>query len=317
MYNKNDRAANAFPEVDSKNRCSAILRDVFLVVFMALILIFPIPSFCQNTTDSATSSSTKPLWTLGLFNGVARLPLYRGSATYRIYALPLPYLIYRGKIIQSDREGLRGIFFRSESLETSISIFGNPPVNENDTAREGMGDLDPILEIGPALKWFFLGRAPRQYLYLSPAFRWVTSVGLPDNLKFSYQGWRFLINLVYQNDAIWGNEQWGSGFKVGIDFADRRYNGYFYDVSEEYALPGRPAFDADSGYGGFMVSGNLIYRINHHFSIAVYGRWDALAGAIYQDSPLVEENNNFTAAAALIWTIATSRKQVDARYQEQ
>jgi outer membrane scaffolding protein for murein synthesis (MipA/OmpV family) len=102
---------------------------------------------------------------------------------------------------------------------------------------------------------------------------------------------------------------------VGIDFSDRRYNGYFYDVPEEDARPGRPAFDAKSGYGGLIVSGNLIYRINHQFSVAVYGRWDALDGAIYEDSPLVEENNNFTTGAALIWTIATSKKKVDARYQ--
>jgi outer membrane scaffolding protein for murein synthesis (MipA/OmpV family) len=313
---KNKRAAKNFTDSNNKNGCLAILRCILLVVFMALVLNFSGPSFCQEASESILPSPTKPLWELGLFNGVARLPLYRGSATYRTYALPLPYLIYRGDIFQSDREGIRGIFFRSEFLESSLSVFGNPPVNDNDNAREGMGDLDPILEIGPALKWYFLGHVPRRYLYLSPAFRWVTSVGLPDNLKFSYQGWRFLINLIYQNDAIWGNDRWGWGFNVGIDFADHRYNGYFYDVPEKDALPGRPAFDADGGYGGLMVSGNLIYRMNHQLSVAVYGRWDALAGAIYRDSPLVEENNNFTTAAALIWTIATSKKKVDARYQE-
>jgi hypothetical protein len=179
-----------------------------------------------------------------------------------------------------------------------------------------MGDLDPILEIGPALKWYFLGRTPGEYLYLSPALRWVTSIGLPDNLKLRYQGWRFLVSLVYQDDAIWDNDRWGLGLKMEIDFADRRYNGYFYDVSEADVLPGRPAFEADGGYGGLLVSGSLIYRINHRFSVAVYGRWDGLAGAVYQDSPLVEQNNNFTGAAALIWTLATSKKQVDAKYQE-
>lgn len=293
------------------------LRCALLVTFFTIIVLFPAHSPCQEIDNAGSAPSpTKPLWELGLFNGVARLPLYRGSATYRTYALPLPYLIYRGEFFQSDREGVRGIFYRSEALETSLSIFGNPPVDESGTAREGMGDLDPIVEIGPALKWYFLGRAPRQYLYLSPAFRWVSSVGLPDDLTFHYQGWRFLVSMVYQNDAIWGNDRWGFGCKAEISFANNRYNGYFYNVSEADVLPGRPAFESNSGYGGLMISGNVVYRINRRFTVAVYGRWDGLAGATYQESPLVERKNNFTAAAALIWTIARSKKQVDAKYQE-
>jgi len=291
-------------------------RHRFMLFFSVVIVMSIVFSGRSRGQESVQTAATKPLWELGLFNGVAHLPLYRGSATYRTYALPLPYLIYRGDVFQSDRDGVRGIFYRSDYLETSLSVFGNPPAREDNSARDGMGDLDAIVEIGPALKWFFLGHAPHQYLYLSPAFRGVASVGIPDNIDFKYQGWRFLINLIYQNDAVLGNRHWGMGLNLGIDFADRRYNGYFYDVSHRESAPGRPAYRADGGYGGMMLSGNLIYRINHRFSVAVYGRWDGLAGAVYQNSPLVDETNNITTAAALIWTLAVSRQRVDARYQE-
>jgi len=313
---KDTQRVKTVRDPDNGNRYPAALWWSLLVIIIGMVAIGPNPAYSEEITDPETQSSTKPLWELGLFGGITRLPLYLGSSTHRTYALPLPYLIYRGKLFQSDREGVRGIFSRSEYLETTLSFFGNPPASEDGTAREGMGDLDPIIEAGPALKWYFLGRRPNQYLYLQPALRWVTSVGLPDNVKFRYRGWRFLVNLIYQNDAVWGNDQWGMGWNLGINSANHQYNGYFYDVAEEDVLPGRPAFEAEGGYGGMMLSGNVIYRLNRSVSFAAYGRWDGLAGAIYRDSPLVEQDNNFTVAAALIWTVATSKKQVDARYQE-
>jgi len=293
-----------------------ISHDPFRIFITVLIVILTRPSFADETGTPDVPSRTKPLWELRLFNSVVRLPLYRGSGEYKVYFLPIPYLIYRGQNFQSDREGIRGVFYRSEFLETTLSFYGNPPVDDEDTAREGMGDLDPIIEAGPALKWFFLGRHPRKYLYLRPALRWTASVGLPDNFKFRHRGWRFLVNLIYQYDAPWDNDRWKFGLNLGVDFADRRYNGYFYDVPEEDTLPDRPIFKTDGGYGGLMFAGNLTYHINKRFSIVVYGRWDALAGAVYQDSPLVEEKNNFIGAIALIWNVTASKRQVDSRYQE-
>jgi len=290
--------------------------STFRSLLIVLIMVFAKPSFADEPSGSDVSSRTKPLWELRLFNSIVRLPLYRGAGKYKVYFLPLPYLIYRGQHFQSDRGGIRGVFFRSEFLETTLSFFGNPPVDDEDTAREGMGDLDPIIEAGPALKWFFLGRHPRKYLYLRSALRWTASVGLPDNLKSRYQGWRFLVNLIYQYDAPWDNDRWKFGFNMGVDFADQRYNGYFYDVPEKNALPDRPAYKTNGGYGGLMFSGSLTYHINERFSTVIYGRWDSLAGAVYRDSPLVEEKNNFIGAAALIWNVTASKRQVDARYQE-
>ena len=103
---------------------------------------------------------------------------------------------------------------------------------------------------------------------------------------------------------------------MGVDFADDRYNGYFYSVPARYSFPDRPMFDASGGYGGFMLAGGVTRHINSRFSVTIYGRWDALAGAVYRDSPLVEENNNFVGAVALVWNVLASKRQVDTYYQE-
>ena len=87
------------------------------------------------------------LWEFGIFGATARIPHYRGSDEHKIYALPLPYFLYRGKIIQMERDGIRGVFFKHPNLEVDISLFGNPPVEGDNDARIGMpecADLDPI-----------------------------------------------------------------------------------------------------------------------------------------------------------------------------
>ena len=57
----------------------------------------------------AAWAQDKPLWELGLGAGVLRAPDYRGSANHTTYVAPIPYLIYRGRHVQVDREGCTAI----------------------------------------------------------------------------------------------------------------------------------------------------------------------------------------------------------------
>ena len=104
--------------------------------------------------DVVTGADTNgpPQWEVGLFGVGARLPLYRGSDESKDYFFALPYLIYRGEVVQVEREGVRGLFYRGDRIETDISMGGNPPVKKNAKARQGMPELDPLLEMGPAVR---------------------------------------------------------------------------------------------------------------------------------------------------------------------
>ncbi len=128
-----------------------------------------------------------PLWEIGLFNGVAQLPHYRGSDEYKLWALPLPYLIYRGEILRTNKDGVRGVFFKSSQFELSLSGSGNPPVDDDNEARDGMPDLDAIGEIGPALKWFLTGPMSRNPIYLKFSARGAVSAGIDHGLDLAYE----------------------------------------------------------------------------------------------------------------------------------
>src|SRR5690349_2601489 len=100
----------------------------------------------------------EPLWELGLGVAGVHFPDYRGSSHERNYALPAPYIVYRGDIVQADRGGLRGRIARSENLDLTLSAGASLPVESKDNpVRFGMPDLKPSVELGASLNWTLVG----------------------------------------------------------------------------------------------------------------------------------------------------------------
>lgn len=295
-----------------------ISRWIIVAALAVVIGCMPESASGQNAPppEHASEAEQLPLWELGIFGFYVHLPHYRGSDQYNDYAFPLPFVIYRGPWFQSTREGLKGIFTRSEKFEANVSVYGNPPVDEDNRAREGMDELDPVFEVGPALKWYFLGRHPTRSLFLRAAGRAVTAVDVPDLFDWRYVGLHGDLYLIYRDRSLWGS-LWEWGFNTGFDFTDGRYNDYFYGVPTKSARPGRNAYDADAGYAGYMVSTLLARRIPGFGKILGYLRWENVAGTVFEDSPLVMEKNNLTVGITVEWMIFKSKNKVDPRYVDE
>ena len=249
-----------------------------------------------------------PLWEVGLFGGAGRLPHYRGSDEYKTYFLPLPFFIYRGEVFRANREGVKSIFWENDRLETGLSMSGNPPVDDDNLAREGMPELGAIGEIGPMLKGYLRERRHPNPFYAVAAVRMAISAD-PDNFHTAHEGFRGDVRLVYRN-YTW-LEKWKVvfGLNAAVDFADAEGQRYFYEVEPRYATAERPAYSPDGGYSGFSLSANATKSLNSRLKLGVYYRWDNLAGSSYEDSPLVMTENNHIVGAALIWNIHRSEKK--------
>jgi MipA family protein len=242
----------------------------------------------------------KPLWEVGIFNFVATLPDYRGADESTLYAFPLPYLVYRGEHLRATREGIRGIFYQNRWIETSISVSGNPPVNKDNQARAGMPRLHAIGELGPSLKWYFLGRDPQNKLYLQISARAASSVAFDRGPRLAYQGIAGGVSAVYYDQGSLRHLGIRYHLTVGVSFGDAAYHRYFYDVAPAYATPDRPAYSAPAGYGGFSLAASMQYEITRHVALGLYSRWDNVSGAVFAHSPLVKANDTVTIGAALI-----------------
>lgn len=249
----------------------------------------------------------EPLWEAGLGVAALHFPHYRGSEQSRTYALPVPYFVYRGEFLKADREGVRGIFFRTDRVDLNLSVGASLPVRSSDThVREAMPDLEPSVELGPSLNvtlWRAANRATRLDLRL-PLRGAVTVESDP-----RYIGLQFFphLNLDLRDPAGWPG--WNLGLLAGPVFTDARYNRYFYSVPEQFARPGRPAYEAGGGFAGAQVLVALSKRFPRYW-IGAFARYDTLRGAEFEQSPLVTSKRYAAAGIGISWILGESSRRV-------
>jgi len=249
-----------------------------------------------------------PLWEFGLGVGGLVFNDYRGASSVHGYPVPVPYFIYRGNILRADRDGVHGRFLNQRYLEFDISLNATAPVFSRSSApRAGMPNLDPTLELGPSLQWH-LWRGADERLRLdvrTPVRNAITVASPPRSI-----GWVFAPNLSLDYRPIGRAAGWNVGVLGGPLYAQRRYDEYFYTVAPQYATPTRPAYEAPGGYGGAQLLVALTKRFPNYW-IGAYLRHDWLQGAVFIDSPLVQQRSYWAGGVAIVWMIRASSRMVD------
>ncbi|MEN8135778.1 MAG: MipA/OmpV family protein [Thermodesulfobacteriota bacterium] len=280
-----------------------------VVIILLLAFTFFLAGFDYGRAETADEKK-EPLWELGLYNSVMVFPHYRGSDEQMYYFLALPYFIYRGKIFRSDRDGLKGIFFESDRLESNISLSGYPPVAGDTEAREGMPGLGALFGIGPELKWYLNSRQAVNPLYLATAVHGVSSLDVDSGWAMAFEGIRYSANLVYRNNTFFRKKGSFFGINAGLYYADSALNSYVYDVEQEFVRVDRPYYKSGRGHSGHSVNSYVIYGLTDTLALGFFGRWDNVSHAVYHDSPLVRQNDTFMGGISLIWKISESKKLV-------
>ena len=259
-----------------------------------------------TAATSAARADQKPLWEFGLGAGMFVFNDYRGSNTTHAYPIPVPYFVYRGAIFKSDQEGLRGRLFHLDRVELNLSISGTTPVR-NDSARHGMPDLRPTLEMGGSLNI---------HLWRSSDERFKLDLRLPARAALTLEASPRMIGVFVEPHInldiaqFRGSEGWKLGLLAGPLFADRRYNDYFYTVSPQYATADRPAYEAHGGYAGTQTLVSLTRRFPGHWC-GFFVRHDTLGGASFASSPLVKTNSYWSGGFGVIWVIRRSSQSVE------
>ncbi|HMC13535.1 MAG TPA: MipA/OmpV family protein, partial [Gallionellaceae bacterium] len=248
-----------------------------------------------------------PQWEIGAGVAYIDFPHYRGSNERQTYVLPIPYVIYHGDILKVDRQRMRGMLFHTEAVELDVSVNGSVPVR-NDVARQGMPDLDPTIEIGPALNIS---------LYKSESNHVETELRLPLRSVFATDfSYLHDIGLIFQPQLnldvknVFDQTGWNLGMGAGPIFTDRRYNQYFYGVDDSFARSDRPAYTASGGYAGsqFVVA---LSKSFPRYWVGGFVKWDRLQGAVFEGSPLVKSKDSATFGFAISRVFTESSIKVD------
>jgi outer membrane scaffolding protein for murein synthesis (MipA/OmpV family) len=248
----------------------------------------------------------EPLYEFGLGVGAIAFYDYRGSDTAHGYPLPLPYLLYNGKFLKANRDGIRGTLFNQDRFELNLSFDATTPVR-SDRERSGMPDLKSTVELGPAVD-LHLMRSDDARLKLD--LRMPVRAALTVEASPKIIGWTFTPRLALDVSGPLGFDGWHLGMLTGPLFANRHYNDYFYTVAPAYQTKTRPAYQAAGGYAGTQFITALSKRFPK-FWVGAYARYDTLSGATFVESPLVQRKSYMSGGIGISWIISKSSQMVE------
>jgi outer membrane scaffolding protein for murein synthesis (MipA/OmpV family) len=250
----------------------------------------------------------QPLWEFGLGIGTLAFNDYRGASTSHVWPVPVPYFIYRGQYLRADRDGVHERFLDRRYLEIEISANATAPVFSHSSAiRSGMPNLEPTIELGPALRWHWWRSADEQWhLDLHMPVREAITVTSPPQAI----GVIFAPSIDLDCKGRGALAGWNFGALSGPIYAQRRYHQYFYGVAPAFATPTRPEYQAPGGYAGSQLLLAATRRFANYW-VGAYLRHDWLAGAVFDDSPLVQQHSYWAGGVGFVWMISASSRMVD------
>lgn len=252
------------------------------------------------------SEAGQPLWEAGVGAAVFNTPAYPASSQQTTRGLALPFLLYRGKVLRADQQGVGARLVNTDRVAFDVGFAASLPAHSNDVAaRRGMPDLGTLVEFGPRVKVHLADFGDDGRLRFELPVR--TVIEARGGLR--RQGWTMEPRLVWARRAE--RDLWTIEAHVGPLFGDRRIQGYFYDVAPQYATPDRPAYRAGSGL--MLVRAGLFgtWRANPDLRLFGFLRVDSYAGAANRDSPLFKKNAGVSAGIGLAWTFARSQARAD------
>ena len=271
------------------------LKNIHIFYILIWLLSVNAPVWASDTKDSKL-----PLWEIGIAGGLLQIPHYVGSDQNYTLPLAIPFIIYRGDILKADREGIRGELFNRDSLSLDIGFSFGLPVKNSNRAREGMPDLHLAGQIGPRLNWK-IGESKS-----GTAYSFHLPVRYARDIKNNELGWVAEPSIVLKRDNLGASGKFSLRLDAGLLYGSRKYNQYYYEVADEFALPDRPAYEASSGISNYFLGISGTYHLSEQLRLNSFFRYKTLASSTVDDSPLVTDDNYFAFGIGISWIFKKS-----------
>lgn len=265
---------------------------------MPSINSFSLCSFIWAALSLAAQSQAESVhepsyWQWGLGVGAYYVPDYPGAKHAHQVITPIPYIRYDGPYLRLRNGRISTVLFDSDRFKLDLSADGTPPVKSKaGSQRDGMPELDPVLETGPALQYTLLqNHASRLLLDVSLRY------GIATDLSHSQGiGWLANPRLTYSLK----HQGWRFRTSAGPIYADSEHNTYYYGVADAFSNAERPSFNAPGGYKGFLWSLGLQKKVKQ-LKYDAYLRCTYLNNSDIEDSPLIENHQSVLGGLAVTW----------------
>ncbi len=275
-------------------------------------LIAPLLLLCMSPSaaDQTGDQSREPLWEFQVVAFGQNFPAYPSSADQNMTLLPLPFPVYRGKFLRfgEDLDELAsGQIVDTDRVKLSLGVSASFPEDSDSLAmRNGMPDLDFLVEAGPEIKFRLRGgEQDARELNLSLQLRAAVSL---DGLDSKGRGVVFNPEIEYLARDLLGE---GNEVKLRLSstWASDEFMNYFFGVAPQFATTDRTAFNARSGYLNTELLVGLKRKLSDRLEFRGSVRLWVNKGAKNDTSPLYQRDYDKGIRLALFWTAWQSKRR--------
>jgi outer membrane scaffolding protein for murein synthesis (MipA/OmpV family) len=295
-----------------------------LSTFLLIHLLIASDSYAQENPDinetpdrSLTGfeslDDAQPLWEFGAGGGLIDVANYPASSERNFIALAAPYVVYKGDVFRlGGGGGARAVVVEDKNYEIDLSFGGAFSADSDDnTAREGMPELDFLFEIGPQLvyrvKDFKFENGGNGRLNFRLQARAVFSTDFED---IEDRGYVFEPRLTYQQRGVW-QENTGLNLSASLIFASEDLHDYFYQVDSEFVTDSRAQFDAKGGFLGAELGASMSFPITKNIRGFASLAAQIHHGAANEDSPLFEDDITYSVGLGFVWRLYQSEAKAN------
>ena len=268
----------------------------------------------QLNAEETSSEALPGLWGLRLVAFGQSFPAYPSSSDQNLTVLPIPYPVYRGKILRfgEDLDTIANSqLLNANRVNLSVGLSASfPEDSDNLSGRSGMPDLGLLIEAGPELNLALSGGPDdhREFL-LSLQIRGAVSM---DGFEATGRGFVFNPELEYLRRHFIDSKT-ELRLRVSPAWATSNYANYFYGVDPEFATPDRASFDAASGYLNTEFLVGLNRKITSQLEFRGSVRLWVNKGSANNASPLYQQDYDHGIRLALFWTVWESKRRTTIR----
>lgn len=263
----------------------------------------------RNLTGFEALDEVQPLWEFGAGGAAISTNNYPASSERNFIAAAAPYLVYRGDVFRvGDGNGIRAVVVDKSDFEIDLSFGGALSANsEDNTAREGMPELDYLFEIGPQLIYkvrdisFDGGGKAR----IKARFQ-TRAVFSTDFSRIDQRGYVIEPELSYQQRGVLFKDT-SLRLAFSMTFASEKLQDYFYQVDSSFESDTRAQYNAKGGYLGSAVSFGLSFPIMESMRGFIGGQVQYHKGAANEHSPLYEDDVTYSTGLGFVWRLYESK----------
>lgn len=287
------------------------IKKLSLTATGVILLCSPIALMALELENNSLPSQVLPRLEAGLAGAGLNVSAYPSSSVRSQRNFLVPWLIYRSDKVQVKDGGVKLIAYQSEKLTVDLGISGSLNADTSITpVRDGMPDIDYLLELGPRFKVPLFDRTnefmERDRLDWVTAYRFAIST---DFGRVDFRGPVLNTELSYEKEGLL-KDKLTVGVSVGATWLGNQMMDYFYSVDSQFATPDRPEYRATAGFLGVDLSAGVEYNITPNASVFVSAGIESFSGSRNDDSPLFEEDLSRRLILGFAWTLYQSKDTV-------